>query len=112
MPHYIREALHKFQHLTPSSPQDAPHDWRQPTYGTSIQYADNPDDSPILPATSVTLVKNIVGTLLYYAIAVDPTMLVALGTIAATQAKATKKTLAATILHCTPMLLSATEPAT
>jgi hypothetical protein len=98
MPGYIGEALHKFQHPTPSRPQDAPHDWRQPTYGASIQYADNPDDSPILPAASVTLVQKIVGTLLYYSIAVDPTMLVALGTIAATQAKATKKTLDSTML--------------
>ena len=38
--------------------------------------------------------QQIVGTLLYYSIAVDPTMLTALGSIAAQQAKGTEKTYA------------------
>jgi hypothetical protein len=92
MPGYVRDALHKFQHPSPTRRQDAPHSWNQPVYGAKVQYADNPDDSPLLPAQSVTLVQKIVGTFLYYAMAVDATMLVALGSIAATQAKATNKT--------------------
>ena len=92
MPGYITEALHKFQHPKPKRRQDAPHSWTKPTYGASVQYADDLDDSPALPAKSITLVQKIVGTLLYYAMAVDPTMLVALGTIASTQSKATTKT--------------------
>ena len=39
----------------------------------------------------------IVGTLLYYSIAVDPTMLTALGSIAAQQEKGTDKTYADTL---------------
>ena len=92
MPGYIVVALHKFQHPAPERRQDAPHAWNVPTYGAKIQYAENPDDSKRLPTKSVTFVQQIVGTLLYYAMAVDPTMLVALGSIASSQATATEKT--------------------
>ena len=94
MPGYLNAALHKFQHLPPERREDAPHSWTKPIYGASVQYADNPDDSPLLPSDSITLVQKIVGTLLYYAMAVDPTMLVSLGTIASTQSKAPAKTYA------------------
>jgi hypothetical protein len=93
MPGYVREALHKFQHLAPTRRQDAPHSWNQPTYGAKVQYADNCDDSPPLAAKAVTLVQKIVGVFLYYAMAVDSTMLVALGSIAATQSTAAENTL-------------------
>ena len=97
MPTYIKEALHKFQHPAPSRPQDAPHAWNQPSYGSAVQYADQPDDSPLLPPKSINLVQKIIGTLIYYAIAVDPTMLVAIGTIASQQSKATQATHDATV---------------
>ena len=92
MPGYVHEALHRFQHLAPSRSQDAPHDWNQPTYGAKIQYADAPDASPLLEAKTLTFVQSVVGTLLYYAIAVDPTMLVALGDLSSEQTKATADT--------------------
>jgi hypothetical protein len=92
MPGYVRNALHKFQHPIPHRRQDAPHSWNEPNYGARVQYADQHDDTPTLPQQSVTLVQRIAGTFLYYAMAVDPTMLVALGSIASTQAKATQKT--------------------
>jgi hypothetical protein len=91
MPGYVCDALHKLQHPPPTRRQDAPHSWNQPTYGAKVQYAENSDDSPLLPAKTVTLVQKIVGTFLYYAMAVDATMLIALGSIAANQAKATEK---------------------
>jgi hypothetical protein len=50
-------------------------------------------------AKETTRIQLVVGTFLYYVIAVDPTtMLVAIGSIAATQAKATQATLDA-IVH-------------
>ena len=85
MPTYIKEALHKFQKPAPSRPQDAPHAWNQPVYGAAVQYADQPNDSPLLPPKSINLVQKIIGTLLYYAIAVDPTMLVSIGAITSHQ---------------------------
>jgi hypothetical protein len=92
MPGYVRAALHKFQHKWNGRHQDAPHSWNQPTYGAKVQHADHPDDSPPLDAKSITLVQKIAGTFICYAMAVDCTMLVALGSIASTQSKATKNT--------------------
>ena len=65
MPTYIKEALHKFQHPTPSLSQDASHAWNQPVYGAAVQYTDQPDDSPLLLPKSINLVQQIIGTLLY-----------------------------------------------
>ena len=53
--------------------------------------------SPLLPAKTINIVQQIVGTLLYYSIAVDPTMLSALGSIAAQQSKGTEKTYSDTL---------------
>jgi hypothetical protein len=92
MPHYIPAMLHRFQHPKPAKHQGAPHSWTAPSYGASVQYASLPDDSPILSATKITTIQQKVGTLLYYAVSVDPFMLAALGTIASSQAKATQRT--------------------
>ena len=51
----------------------------------------------LLPAKTINLVQQIVETLLYYSIAVDPTMLTALGSIATQQSKGTEKTYADTL---------------
>jgi hypothetical protein len=91
-PGYIRAALHKFQHEWNRHHQDALHSWNQPFYGAKVQYANNPNESPLLVAKSVRLVQQVAGTFLYYAMAVDCTMLVARGPITATQANATEKT--------------------
>ena len=92
MSQYLKEALHRFQHPVPQRPKDAPHSWNRPTHSAAVQYATNNDISPLLPAKSITLIQQIVGTLLYYGIAVDPTMLIGLGSIISHQSKATKKT--------------------
>jgi hypothetical protein len=107
MPGYIEAALHKFQHPSPTRAEDAPHDWTKPTYGAAVQYAPENDTTATLPQPKITKIQQIIGTLLYYAIAVDPTMLVALGTIAANQSTAT-----ATTSHAVVKLLNyaATHP--
>jgi hypothetical protein len=92
MPKYVPAMLHKYQHPKPRRCQDAPHVWAQPTYGAKVQFATDDDPSPILAPANLTCIQQIVGTLLYYAISVNPTMLVALGSIASTQANATKLT--------------------
>ena len=97
IPTYIKEALHKFQHPAPSFPQEAPHAWNQPVYGAAVQYADQPNDSPLLPPNSINLVQHIIGTLLYYAISVDPTILFSIGALASQQSKATQATRDATV---------------
>mmetsp|Transcript_6798 Transcript_6798/g.12795 ORF Transcript_6798/g.12795 Transcript_6798/m.12795 type:complete len:338 (-) Transcript_6798:2268-3281(-) len=91
MPQYIATALKKFHHTPPTHPQHAPAKWTQPTYGAKIQYASN-DTSPACTANEKLQIQKITGTLLYYARAVDPTMLVALNDISHEQANPTKTT--------------------
>ena len=69
-----------------------PHRHNKPTYGQKIQYADPQEDSAqvFLPATAKTLIQRIIVIFLYYGIAIDLTMLVALGTLATQQANATE----------------------
>ena len=49
----------------------------------------SPTIPPLLPFKSIKLVQHIIGTLLYYAIASDPIMIVAICAIASHQSKAT-----------------------
>jgi hypothetical protein len=97
MPGYVAAAIHKFQHPTPTKPQHAPYKWTQPTYGQTTQSAHPLDESKPLASDKITRIQKIVGTLLYYARAVDSTMLLALGTIASKQAKGTEQTAAAVV---------------
>ena len=83
--------------MAPKRSQHAPHSWAKPTYVAHVQYAPDDNSYPLLPSKTINLVQKIVGTLLYYSIAVDPTMLTALGSIAAQQSKGTEKTYADTL---------------
>ena len=98
MPGYIARALLRFQHTHPKRPEHSPHAWQRPVYGAAIQLTNAPDTSPPLSPSDTTRVQEILGTLLYYARAVDPTMLTAIGTLASQQAKGTKATMQA-IVH-------------
>ena len=88
-------ALHKLHHPQPTRKQHAPHRWNVPSYGAKVQFSSIEDDTPLLDPASLKRVQQIVGTFLYYAMAIDNTMLVALGTIAGQQAQATFSTMAA-----------------
>jgi hypothetical protein len=78
---YITDALHKNQHTMPKRPQHAPHIWMEPAYDQRIQYAPIADESPPVTTSEITRAQQIVGTLLYYAHAVDPTLIVSLSTL-------------------------------
>jgi hypothetical protein len=91
LPGYVARALHRFQHPKPNRDQHAPHTWIAPSYGAKQQLTIPADTTDSLDPPEITRTQEIVGTLLYYARAVDSTMLVALGSLAAaknTQAKA------------------------
>ena len=62
-----------------------------------MQYAPDKDPSPLLRSKTINLVQKIVGTLPYCSIVVDLTILTALGSIAAQQAKVIEKTYADTL---------------
>jgi hypothetical protein len=95
MPGYIKDALHKFQHPLPNRPQYAPHNWLVPAYGQHIQYAPLPDATPPATSEEITRAKAVVGTLLYNARAVDPTLLVTLSALASHLSTATTTTIKA-----------------
>jgi hypothetical protein len=92
MPGYIEKALQRFQTPLPSRAQHSPHAWIAPTYGQPTQYTEPADTSEPLPPAGLTRLQEIIGTLLYYARAVDSTMLVALGSLASAQSKGTQAT--------------------
>ena len=92
MPGYIPAALHKYQHPAPARAQHSPHTWTQPNYGAKIQLNAPEDTATPLHQDEIKRIQQITGTLLYYARAVDATLLVALGTIAAQQARGTTTT--------------------
>jgi hypothetical protein len=92
MPGYIERALQRFSHPTPTRPQDSPHPWTAPQFGAHQQFATQ-DLTPILDVKDTKHIQEVLGTLLYYARAVDCTMLAAIGTLAGQQAQATKQTM-------------------
>ncbi|KAI2502091.1 Reverse transcriptase (RNA-dependent DNA polymerase) [Fragilaria crotonensis] len=70
-----------------------PTPWQRPNYGATTQYATIPDASPALDAADKTHILEVLGTLLFYARAIDSTMLTAIGELATEQSQATKTTL-------------------
>eukprot|EP00804_Cyclotella_cryptica_P023697 CCRYP_019320-RA/>CCRYP_019320-RA protein AED:0.37 eAED:0.35 QI:0/0/0/1/1/1/6/0/1607 len=100
LPGYIKKVLQRFQHDTPTTPQHCPYQPHPKTFGTNSQDTLPPDDSKPLDADGVKRVQQVVGSLLFYARAVDNTILPALSTIASSQAAATELTLA----QCTQLL--------
>jgi hypothetical protein len=90
MPGYGTKALDRFQHNACGRTQHSPHAWTKPQYGSHPQLTPAPDDTDLLPPSTLTRIQEIVGTLLFYGRAIDSTMLVALGTIASQQSKGTQ----------------------
>jgi hypothetical protein len=74
-PGNIKAVLHKFQHPTPKLPENAPHTWSPPVYGSKTQYNEEQKDIPMLPQNDVTRIEQLAGTLLYYSRSVDPTLI-------------------------------------
>jgi hypothetical protein len=95
MPGYIERALKRFKHKAPGRHERSPHAWVKPNYGAKVQYAEGPDMSTPLNAADTKHIQEVLGTFLFYARAIDSTMLAAIGTLATQQAHGTKATLVA-----------------
>ena len=96
MPQYIQKLLHKLQHPVPFKPQHSPYKHIPPIYGTEPQTpVPEPKGRSVTPAEKQRI-QSIVGSLLYYARAVDPTLLPAINTIAMQISQATVETIEAT----------------
>jgi hypothetical protein len=94
MPGYVSNMLSKFQHDAPNHPQHTPSRYVTPVYISKTQYATK-DETPPLTAKQCLTIQKVTGSVLYYARAVDPTVLMPLNDIATEQTKATEKTQAA-----------------
>jgi len=92
MPGYIAKAIGRFKVEKQQCRQDSPHPHVTPIYGAKAQYAEKDDTAPALDAEGKKYIQAVTGTLLYYARAVDPTILVALSAIASQQAAPTQNT--------------------
>lgn len=92
MPGYVEAALHKFQHPDPRQQCHAPSAWNKPQYGVKIQMTEPVDTTPSLTAPQTKRLQQVVGTFLFYARAVDATMLHALNALAAAQSNGTQAT--------------------
>eukprot|EP00804_Cyclotella_cryptica_P013778 CCRYP_016889-RB/>CCRYP_016889-RB protein AED:0.43 eAED:0.43 QI:0/-1/0/1/-1/1/1/0/210 len=85
MPDYISKALTRFQHSPPLTPQNSPYKATPIQYGQKVQLAKALDTSPKLSPDKIKLIQQVLGTLLYYSRADDPTLTAALSTITSQQ---------------------------
>ena len=92
---YINAIFLKYQHPEPFKPQHAPHIWDKPQYVQTTQYAKPTDNTPKLNTEGINHIQKVSGTLLYYARAIDSTMLMAINAISSAQATGTTATAAA-----------------
>ena len=89
---YIKDFLIKYNHPAPTKPQHSPHPHREIIYGAKEQLLPEDDTSPPLDDKGVKRVQGIIGSLLYYARAVDNKLLATLSALSSQQAHATKNT--------------------
>ena len=92
MPKYIPKLLQCFKHKAPIHPHHSPYQSPPKTYGAAAE-----DHMPInttnnLNKLRIKNIQRIVGAILYYARAVDHTVLTALSSVAGDQANATEQT--------------------
>ena len=94
MPGYVQQCLKKFQHKPPTKPQFSPHHHNPIIFGQKgqTQYVTKPDTSKMLNKKETKIIQSITGSLLYYARAIDGTILPALNDIASQQASPTEFT--------------------
>jgi hypothetical protein len=95
MPGYVSNVLIKFQHDSPNHPKHTPSRYVTPVYGTKTQYTTK-DETPPLTAQQFLTLQKVKGSVLYYARAVDPTVLMPVNDIATKKTKVTEKTQATT----------------
>jgi hypothetical protein len=97
MPGYVAAAIHKFQHTPQRQPCHAPSSYNKPQYGVKVQLKDPIDTTPSLTEPQTKRLQLVVGTFLFYARAVDSTMLLSLNALAAAQKNSTQATVHALV---------------
>lgn len=97
MPGYVKAALKRFNVIIDSTPTHCPAKSDPIKYGQKIQYATS-DLSDLVNEAQATFIREVIGVFLYYARAVDPTMLCTLSKLSLGQGIPTIATYNA-ILH-------------
>ena len=92
MPGYVQKMLLRFKHEPPSRNQYSPYQPQPRKFGKNTDDTIPEDKSPKLDEKRKKVVQQVIGTCLYYARAVDCTILPAISSIASTQANATEET--------------------
>jgi hypothetical protein len=86
----MTEQLLRYEHPHPTKPQHCPYNPNPIKYGQNNQATDPIDTSPKLNKANKKRIQQIVRSFLYYARAVDPTILMALSAIVSQQALPTE----------------------
>ena len=93
MPGYVEKQLTKYRHKAPSKRQYCPYEPNPIKYGKQSNEIKQEPESPALEKEEKKYIQQVIGSFLYYARAVDMTILQALSEIAAQQSKPTEKTM-------------------
>jgi hypothetical protein len=93
MPGYIKKLLIKYKHHMPTQPQYYPYSPSPKQYGAKAQAPLPIDISPKLSPDKMKEIQRIVGSILYYAHAMNITVLMALSSIAIEKTKGTTNTM-------------------
>jgi hypothetical protein len=82
MPGYIKKVLQKYKHCVPTKPQHCPYAPAPKQYGAKAQAPLPVDILPKLSLEEIKEIQRVIGSILYYAHAIDITVLMALNSIA------------------------------
>ncbi len=93
MPGYIKKKLQQYSHIASKQVQNCPYMTAPKQFDSEAQAPLPPDSSPELDKAGIKKVQKIVGSILYYAQAINMTVLMTLSTIATDQTIATARTL-------------------
>ncbi len=96
MPGYIKKILKKYKHCMPTLPQHCPYSPTPKQYGPKAQTPLPVDTSPKLSPEEIKEIQRVIGSILYYAQAINITVLMALSSIAIEQSKRTTNTMTKT----------------
>jgi hypothetical protein len=98
----LRKKMQEYGHVVPKKPQHCPYSLEPKQFGSKAQRPLLGDTSPLLDDKGKKRIQKFVGSILYYACAVDMMVLMALSTIMMSQAKPMENTME----HCVQLLIT------
>ena len=93
MRNYVQKQLDRYGWKKPKRPQHCPYEPAPVKYGAKSDEIIHEKELPLLDKEEKKFIQRVIGSFLYYARAIDMTILTALNAIASDQAKPTKRTM-------------------